>query len=510
MPVLDRSAPLLLVKLQATKADEFRVVTDDVLTFQYVDAERKADKATLTVRNEDLSQFDDPVWRKGSRLIFQWGYPAAMSPPRVAVITSVKGFKELTIEARAESVLMNKSTRSRSFDGQRISDIARAIAKEYGYGDSQQHIDETEQVLEVVSQSNRTDAQFLRRWASRLGFEFYVDFDGFHFHERRLGSRPVRVLRYHIDQGGGDILGEPSIENDITARPGKVTVKGRDAKTRKDIDESADNDSDTGRDTLGPVLELTVDRDTGATSSKIIPEERLGADTTVITADKDSTAAQRRAKGRFRRAQLVAVKMGVTIIGDPLMLAKSIVQIEGMGKRLSIRYYVEEVTHSFSTSGYTCSLKLVSDGHGGHSTVSTKARGFSAFTGGRGGGTGKRRDDILALFLTATDVAKRENDSVAVGALAKAGNAYKSGADASAVNKQLARIRAGTKSEAVRVAVSNVITALSQRGGEVENKGQLNDKTAVSDDGLLEIELGIDADSGKTVSQFKQTRGRGQ
>lgn len=510
MPVLDRSAPLLLVKLQATKADEFRVVTDDVLTFKYVDAERKADKATLTVRNEDLSQFDDPVWRKGSRLVFQWGYPAAMCPPRSAVITSVKGFKELTIEARAESVLMNRSTRSRSFDGQRVSDIARSIAREYGYGDSQQHIDETEQVLEVVSQSNRTDAQFLRRWASRLGFEFYVDFDGFHFHERRLGSRPVRVLRYHIAQNGGDILGEPSIENDITARPGKVTVKGRDSKTRQDIDESADNDSDTERDTLGAVLELTVDRDTGAVSNRIIPEERLGADTTVITADKDATAAQKRAKGRFRRAQLVAVKMGVTIVGDPLMLAKSIVQIEGMGKRLSIRYYVEEVTHDFSTGGYKCDLKLVSDGHGGHSTVSTKARGFSAFTGGRGGGAGKRNDDVLGLFTTAIAVAKRENDQTALNALVAARRSYDSGQDSSLLNTSLKKIRTGTKSEAVRVAVSNVITALSQRGGEVENKGKLNNQDAVSDDGLLEVELGIDADSGQTVSRFKQTRGRGQ
>lgn len=509
MPVLDRSAPLLLVKLQVTKADEFRVVTDDVLSFKFVDAERKADKATLTVRNDDLTQFDEPTWRKGSRLVFQWGYPAAMTPQRVAVITSVKGFKELTIEAQSESVLMNRSTRSRAFDGQRVSDIARSIAKEYGYGDSRQHIDDTGQVVEIVSQANRTDAQFLRRWASRLGFEFYVDFDGFHFHERRLGTRPVRVLRYHTDPQGGDILGEPTVENDLTARPGKVRVKGRNSKTRTDIDESADNETDSERDTLAPVLELTVDPDTGAVASSIIPEERLGSESTVVTADKDATTAQKRAKGRFRRAQMVAVKMGMSIAGDPLMLAKSIVQIEGMGKRLSIRYYVSEVTHNFSTGGYTCDLKLVSDGHGGHSTVSTKADGFGVFTG-RGGGTGKRRDEILQLLNEAIRVATHENDTASASEFKRFKREYQSSADVNVLVAGVTSIRQSVQSDAVRVVAGSVITALSQRGSELQSKGRLNEQPAVVDDGVLQVELGIDPDTGKTTSSYRQTRGRGQ
>lgn len=509
MTALDRSAPMLLVKLQATAKDDYRVVTDDVLSFKYTDAERKADKATLTVRNDDLSQFDDPAWRKGSRLIFQWGYPSAMTPPRKAVITSVKGFKQLTIEARAESVLMNRSMRRRHFDGQKISDIAKTIAGEYGYGEELQHIDDTGTVLESVPQSNRTDAQFLRRWASRLGFEFYVDFDGFHFHARRLDARPVRVLRYHIDQRGGDILGEPSIENDITARPGKVRVKGRDPKTRQDIDETADNETDTERDTLAPNLELTIDRDTGALSSKIVPEERMGSETTVVTADPNATAAQTRAKGRFRRAQLVAVKMGLSIVGDPLMLAKSIVQVEGMGKRLSVRYYVEEVTHNFATSGYTCDLKLVSDGHGGHSTASTRANGFSMLTG-KGGGTGKRRDEIIALLREAKQIATRENDSTAVATFTEIARLYKQGkADNAVLVNTASKVQKSTPSDAVREVAGRVAAALSQRGGEIESKGRVNTKTAVEDDGGLEVELGIDPDSGKTISRFKQTRGRG-
>ena len=68
MTVRDRSAPMLLVRLQDNDGEEYRVVTDKVISFKYTDSERKTDVVKLSVDNYDLAQFGDPVWRKGGRL----------------------------------------------------------------------------------------------------------------------------------------------------------------------------------------------------------------------------------------------------------------------------------------------------------------------------------------------------------------------------------------------------------------------------------------------------------
>lgn len=372
MPRPKRDAPMLLVKLRTDEGQDFRVVTDRVLKFKYTDRERAMDKCVLTVKNGQLENFDDPIFKKGSRLIVQWGYPGRMAPARTVIITSVKGFRELAIEANAESCLLNTEERARSFQNQTMSQIVRSIAQENGFVDNLL-IEETTEVLDHVSQARETDAQFMARHARRLGFEFYVDWEGFHFHARRLGEDPVREFVWFTDPNEGDILDEPSIENDVTARPGRVRARGRDALRREDIDEVADDSTDTDRDTLAPITEILNPEDGSTTHVGY----RLGNEVIVPVATQGGAAeARRRARAEFRRVQQVAVKMTLPVVGDPQLFAKTVISITGMGIRLSIRYWVQEVEHDLSPSGYKCSLKLVSDGHGGHATTSSRVQGL--------------------------------------------------------------------------------------------------------------------------------------
>ncbi len=508
MTIRDRSAPLLLVKLE-TQDGEFRVVTDEVLSFKYTDKERSADVLKLQVDNSDLSQFDDPVWRKGGKLRVQWGYPGGMSPERTVVITSVKGFRELQIEANALSVVMNRVVKCRTFDNTTISQVVRDIASENGFGPDLQIIDEFDEVQEVITQARLTDAQFLRRWASRVGAEFWVDFDGLHFHERRMGEAPVRVITYHEDPEAGDIIGEPTIENDLTARPGRVRVRGRNPMNREDIAEDADNDSDADRPTAAPIIEI-IDPDTGNTTTV---ERTLASEDTVPTADATPAAARRRARGRFRRAQQVAVKMSVPIIGDPLLLAKTIVEIRGMGQRLSIRYYTTEVEHDLSPGGYTCKVKLVSDGHGGHSTRSTRATGLSLVQAGRGPGRGSGSSrQVQRQIQAALDAARANGDTASVRMLEAVVSAYET--DANLTRAQAARVlsavaRNPDADTATRTAAAQAVGSLAQRGPETEAGGRQNTGGARPDTAELQPVGVIDPDTGATVTTYREVRGRG-
>ena len=358
MTVHPRSEPTFFVKVAPEGAGVEHVdLSERVLSFVYEDSEKKADKLVLSVDNWDLSNFDDPVWKKGNLLEVSWGYPGDMTPARQVVIQKVTGFQTLNVEGHAKSVLMNKVARCRTFENVRRSDVVKQLALENGYGADLQDVEDTEHVLPVVTQARMTDAQLLRRLADREGFEFYVDFDGLHFHQRRLGQKPIRALRWYTAPEVGEVL-SLNIENDVTAKPGAVSVRGRDPIAKTDIDQHGTN-AETKRDSLAPVIEL-VDPETGATRL----ERRNVSEAVHSTAEHSDGTAKREADARYRKAQHSTVELKATVLGDPSLLAKTVVELQGISQRLSGKYYVKEAKHKIDGSGYTVELRCLRDGTG--------------------------------------------------------------------------------------------------------------------------------------------------
>jgi hypothetical protein len=164
------------------------------------------------------------------------------------------------------------------------------------------------------------------------------------------------VLRWFTPPEVGEIL-SISIDNDVTAKPGAVNVRGRDPLRKKDIAERGSN-AKTQRDSLAPVIEL-VDAETGATRL----ERRNIAEDIRSTAEPSSQTAKREADARYRRAQHLTVELSATVLGDPSLLAKTVVELQGISQRLSGKYYVKEAKHKID-AGYTVELKCLRDGHG--------------------------------------------------------------------------------------------------------------------------------------------------
>jgi phage protein D len=355
--VQPRTDPIIFVTVVPEGRAARRLdLSEKVLSLVYEDCEHKADKLVLSVDNWDLANFDDPIWKKGNLLEVSWGYPGDMAPTRQVVIQKVTGFQVLAIEGYSTSVLMNKVTRCRTFEHLTRSDVVRKVAEDNGYPPNRQDIEDTGHVLSVITQARMTDAQLIRRLAAQEGFAFYVDFDGLHFHKRRLGQRPCRVLRWFTPPEVGEIL-SINIENDVTAKPGAVSVRGRDPLQKKDIDERGSN-AKTQRDGLAPVIEI-VDPETGATRL----ERRNISEDIRSTAEPSSAAAKREADARYRQAQHVTVELSATVLGDPTFLAKTVVEIQGISQRLSGKYYVKEAKHKIDGSGFTIDLQCLRDGH---------------------------------------------------------------------------------------------------------------------------------------------------
>lgn len=373
---MDRSRPVIFVRAapNANLGEALRIdLAARLRGFRYEDNERRADKCELRIDNYDCTVYDDPAFKKGMQLEVAYGYRGNMKPARRLVVTAIKGGPMVTVTAEALSVLMNTVTRTERYTNVRRSDVVRIVAARNGWEGDAVDIEETPVVYPSIAQARLTDAQLLRRLANQEGFQFYVDGAGLHWHRRRVGTAPVKVLQWFTDQTG--TLIDYNVTNDITARPrpGATRVRGRNALDGTDIDVTADDESESDRDALATIREV-IDPETGA--GRI--ETSMAASEIVPSSAPDEETARRLASGRFRNHQQRAVKMGISTVPDPGLVSRSVIEIRGLGTRLSQRYYVQKVVDTIG-DGWTQTAEVVSDGIGGHSTTSRLASGLELF-----------------------------------------------------------------------------------------------------------------------------------
>ena len=391
-----RTAPIVIVTVIPEGSPSVRLeLSNRNLAFTYEDCETKADRLTLRIDNWDLQNFDDPIWRKGNIVEVSWGYQGNMAPTRRCKIVKVTGFQELQIEAHGLEVALNREHRVRTFEGVSRSEVARRIAKEWGYSDpSVVHIEDTKVRREVITQGKQTDAQLLRRLAQKEGFQWWIDFDGFHFHRRNLHQQPLRVIEWRPNDDSGEVI-SMNVENDITGKPGTVRIRGRDPLTRRTLDQLASHETETKRPVLAKVQEAP-----GTDGHRVPGFVGIGQSHVATTAEGSDVAAKRVASAKFAKGQQVAVKINLEMVGDPQLLAKSVIELRGVGKRLSQRYYIRTVKHVIG-SGFTCRVEMISDGSGGHATKSALVKGASRVQVGPG---------VKGVRVAAKDIKKRAID----------------------------------------------------------------------------------------------------
>lgn len=478
------------------------------------------DRLQLTVDNKDLANFDDPLFEFGAKLRVAWGNGASASPVREMVIRKVTGGRELTVHAVSrKGSLMDTIKRRRRFENVRRSDVVAQVARENGF--DVPDIEETPEVFPSIAQSNLTDGQLIRKLAHLEGFEFYIDFDGLHFHRRRVDQAPIRSYTYFTDPEGGEII-DFNVENDVTRRPGKVTVKSRDPITKEDIEASASDKDDPDRDVLAGQVGV-IDGETG---KLVVSKPEIAQETTIPSNAQSQADAEREAKGAYRKTSQRAVKLTLKLRGDPSLVAKTVIDVNGLGRRLSGKYYVREAVHALdATGGYDLSIKCITDG----------------FQGGQGKGKGAGAEEGSAFATLAAELREAALSDLSVGvdgetgqlvgdvarlqAVQRTANALADGAAAlqsntgeqlvananrlAAALQRLAANASGAGAKATAAAANNG-GALCRRvalaaSGEVQAKGRLNTKTV--DDSEVRPVKTTDLD-GREVTRYERTGGR--
>lgn len=397
MPIKDRSRPGVRISVLSDEHASSGTpldLGDRLIAFTFEDSARKADKVLLQLDNFDLMFFEREELMGGAILEVAWGYAEQMSVPRRMVVKKLKGFTTLTVEGQALSMLMNRQAKTRSWQNVTRADVVRNIAAEHGYAGSLVDVDDTGETFDVISQAAETDARFLRRLAAREEFEFFVDGGGFHFHGRRQDAAPTHVLTWMADPSRGDVL-DIQVESNLVRRAGKVTVRGRDPLNRSTVEASATGET-TERTTLSEVVEV-VDPESGQTSL----QTRNATATVHPTAATSAAKAERESDARFRRAERATIKLSLPVVGDPTLTAKTVIELRGASSLLSGKYYVDEVKHVVSSSGYVNQLKVTRDGTGRRALAAREQKAQ--------GGARNTSEPRSNSELTAVEVVDRES-----------------------------------------------------------------------------------------------------
>lgn len=380
MPSLD---PILRIGWQPSVSRGRSIEFDSdlrerVIQFEYTDVSSGADKGKLVMANHDLALFDHEGFRPGARLYVQWGYVHSMHPVRVITIEKAQGFRQLSIEGNvSEARRFLGIQRTRTFENATSFEVAETIARELGFTSTRSRSIERGSIVEQrrgITQAGETDMAFLLRLAGEVGAVAFVTGEVFHFHERSLGTAPIKTFTYFTDQVG-TIIGDPSIEQSAQGRPGRVVRRGHSNRNRSTVEGVASNREDRSRPLLGEELPVTdplgfdwtsISRDLGTDSESMEqtiapPQEDAQADVSTTTAETEEVATSN-ARQAFRRGEREAVKIDLTIIGDPEVKADSTIRLEGIGQRYSGNYYIKEAVHSVGSGGYTTKVKLDRNG----------------------------------------------------------------------------------------------------------------------------------------------------
>lgn len=371
--------PLTIPQLEGKYGDfyvpAFKVLVDgqdlvaqlflEITTVQVDNTLKGADRFSFTVNSafnaqtrqfappEDFSRsqtrkvdyFDD-LFRFGSAVEIHFGYQDYRSLTLVhrGLITSVQtsfpatGLPQINVSGYDLSYPMTKGKRSRNWDKKKDSEVVALIANEYGL--TPVTVD-TQVVLAKIEQSQESDFQFLEKLAERNGYEFYT------FDKQLIFRPPANNLDAVVTLEWGKGLVSFSPEINIAEQISKVEVRGWDVANKKEIVGKAQAGDEPGRD---------ANRRSGAEVIKTICKDAGELKIRIPVYSEDEAKHYAEAILKKRAEQLV--QGSGEAIGVPDLLADTNIELLGLGTKFSRTYYVEQSTHTISSSGYRTTFKV--------------------------------------------------------------------------------------------------------------------------------------------------------
>lgn len=355
---------VVYLRVHPEKGSAVDLPPERVVGFVFEDRSVGVDKLTLEIDNTDFLFFEDPLLIPGNKIEFSFGYPSQLSFKRVAKIKVVRGsLLRLTVEAYGRETDFALERTTKTWKNLSLDEIITQIAQDMGYRKTDVHASSEKRA--ATQQAGESYAEFLMKWASRLGCEWFVDVDDtFHFHPRDHSQQPVRTFVWRGAKDRSEIVMTPEMDHQVKHKPGAIEAVSVDPKKKKIRRRRA-----TKANTSTPIL---------ASSTLIqedVPFSKKPARLLSLQAWHSEQHVKEYAEAQYRVWQQGQLKIKMPVVGDPTLQAKRIVALENFGVLLSGNWYVVRATHKIGGgSAYFVDLELRRDGvSGGKAVLKRKA-----------------------------------------------------------------------------------------------------------------------------------------
>lgn len=280
----------------------------------------------------------------GNDLEIQMGYgqsPATVFKGEISAVeldATATAAPVLSVRGYARSHRLHRGRYRRSFLNVTDSDIARQLASEKGLSAT---TDATPVVHDYVFQNNQTSWEFLKERAARNGYEVFVDDRTLYFRKPKIGDSPVATEEL------GKTLLNVRVKMSSSFQAKQVTVQAWDSKTKQAIVGQASSSS------FHPSIGLGK---SGAQASQTFGDASVYVVSDPVASQSEANAL---AQAIYDELDGSFIQAEATSLGNPAIKPGKVVELRGLGTKLSGKYYVTAATHTISGDhGYVTSYAV--------------------------------------------------------------------------------------------------------------------------------------------------------
>src|SRR5205823_2754242 len=208
--------------------------------------------------------------------------------------------------------------------------VVNKIAQEHGLS-----ADAPSGTKQHILQNNVTDAEFLRKYAMRMGLQIRLD------DKKLVLGPPPKTNPIPISMNDG--VKKLKVKRKSVQQVSEMSVHGWDQKTKQEIVGKVKPQGATGKG--------ATDFGSGTLS-----------DSSADLMPPDQQTAEAIAKGRLQKISEGYATLEAEVIGDSRFLPGQIIEIDKLGAGTDGSYRIERATHAFSKHGYYVTFDAVWQG----------------------------------------------------------------------------------------------------------------------------------------------------
>ena len=353
----DFYAPSFLINIKGRKLQHGKSL--DVVSVSVTDKADRADSFSFTIQDrnpqpghfsggKELKWIDSGQFDEGNEVDISMGYVDQLELMLRGDITAVSasfpasGAPTLTVRGFSFFHRLQRRRRREPFEEATDSGIAEEIAGDMGFSAV---VDRTDVEHPLVSPNDAKYSEILTGRAQRIGYETVVKDRTLYFQKPRYLENPSPVLTLEWGRNLIDFSPSLSTYDMVTAVTVRASQTARGQGTDPLVGEAKGGDE-----------RVRLGSETGPQVAK-----KIFGDNPVLSEDHTATSQQEAkelAIARLENQAMEFISGSGSCTGDPRLKARTVIELKGLGKRYSGKYYVTSATHTINASGYKTSFSI--------------------------------------------------------------------------------------------------------------------------------------------------------